>query len=77
MIQYGLNSIIKKLAEKYKISEREVEKIVNSEFQMVAEEMKKGEGSDIPSYENIMLHHFGTFHILPKRIEKKYNKNKL
>jgi len=65
---------MKVIAEKHNISEREVEKIVNSEFKMVAEGMKKGQDGNIESYENIMLHHFGTFHCLPKRIEKKYNK---
>ena len=65
---------MKQLSDTHGISEREVEKIVNSEFRLVAEAMKKGEGADIDSYENIMLHHLGTFHILPKRIEKKYEK---
>jgi len=76
MIQFGLRNVYKELAEEYNITEREVEKIVSAEFKMLAEMMKKGEGDDLKSYENIMLHHFGTFHILPPRIIKKYSKSK-
>lgn len=74
MIQFGLKNVYKELAEKHGITEREVEKIVSSQFKMLAEMMKSGDGNNPDSYNNVMLHHFGTFHVLAPRVIKKYSK---
>lgn len=81
-IQKDIQDIFRKLALKHNISVKSVSDIVESEFEFVADEMKKGEIGNEAGFSTILLKYLGTFrfskskhYIIGKTIQNKNEKH--